>query len=136
MWSWFSRRKSRQPSRIESGGQGETANTTPSATPAGDEASIELRGRTVTRRVIPVIGATILELAERNRVDWSSNCRRGICARCRCRVEEGMEYLTKPNSKEIDRLEPEELEQGYRLGCQAKLESAGKVVVKHAPYFY
>lgn len=100
-----------------------------------DGAGIELAGRTIRRTVKPVIGASILQLAEQHKVDWNSNCRRGTCARCRSKVLEGMEHLSEPNEAEIARLEPEELEQGYRLGCQVKIVNRGKVVVKHAPYF-
>jgi 2Fe-2S ferredoxin len=96
---------------------------------------VELKGRKIRRVVEPVIGSSILELAERNRVDWLSNCRRGTCARCRCLVEEGMELLSGPSEAEKARLEREELEEGYRLGCQARLIRPGKVVVRHAPYF-
>lgn len=96
---------------------------------------VSLTGRTIQREVKPVIGASILQLAEKNKVDWNSNCRRGTCARCRSKVLEGMEYLSEPNEAEIARLEPEEIEQGFRLGCQAKIVQAGKVVVKHSPYF-
>lgn len=94
-----------------------------------------LRGRRAEREVAPVVGATLLELAEANKVDWLSNCKRGTCARCRCLVTEGMERLSAPNEAETDRLMPEELEQGYRLGCQAKVEQAGRIAAKHAPYF-
>jgi 2Fe-2S ferredoxin len=96
---------------------------------------VELKGRTVRQTVKPVIGITILQLAEQHKVDWNSNCRRGTCARCRSKVLEGMEHLSEPNEAELARLEPEEIEQGYRLGCQAKIVSEGKISVKHAPYF-
>lgn len=96
---------------------------------------VELAGRTIQRKVKPVIGASILELAEHYKVDWNSNCRRGTCARCRCKVITGEDYLSKPNEAEIARLEPEEIEDGYRLGCQARVEQVGDVVIKHAPYF-
>lgn len=103
--------------------------------PGTPSEAVELKGRKVRRVVEPVIGSSILELAERNRVDWLSNCRRGTCARCRCLVEEGMELLNGPTEAEKARLEREELEAGYRLGCQARLIGPGKVVVRHAPYF-
>lgn len=98
-------------------------------------ATLELMGRTIRKRVVPVAGSSILELADRNGVDWMSNCKRGTCARCRCLVQEGMEYLTEPNEAEWNRLEEEELTQGYRLGCQARIQENGKIVVKHASYF-
>lgn len=96
---------------------------------------ISLQGRTIQQDVQPIIGASILYLADKNKVDWYSNCKRGTCARCRSQVIEGAEYLSEPNEAEVARLEPEEIEQGYRLGCQTKVEKIGKVNVKHAPYF-
>ena len=100
-----------------------------------DGALVELNGRKVQRKVKPVVGLSILELAERNKVDWLSNCKRGTCARCRCFVIEGKQFLSEPNSAELGRLEEEEIDQGFRLACQAKIVSNGKIVVRHAPYF-
>ncbi|MEC0256210.1 hypothetical protein PAEVO_25200 [Paenibacillus sp. GM2FR] len=96
---------------------------------------IELTGREVQRSVAPVLGMTVLDLAERNDVDWNSFCKRGTCARCRCMVVEGIEYLSDPNLAEERRLDPEEIEEGYRLGCQSKIEAVGPIKIKHAPYF-
>jgi len=96
---------------------------------------IELSGREVQRSVAPVLGMTVLDLAERNEVDWNSFCKRGTCARCRCMVVEGIEYLSEPNLAEERRLDPEEIEEGYRLGCQSRIEAVGPVKIKHAPYF-
>jgi len=94
-----------------------------------------LTGRSIRRNVKPEIGSSILKHAEMHKVDWSSNCRRGTCARCRSKVIEGMAFLSAPNDAEIARLEPEELEAGFRLGCQATVRKEGKIVIKHAPYF-
>lgn len=96
---------------------------------------VELKGRQVQRFVAPVIGMTILDLAEKNEVDWNSFCKRGTCARCRCHITEGIEYLSAPNIAEEKRLDPEEIDEGYRLGCQSKLERIGTISIKHAPYF-
>lgn len=103
--------------------------------PEGVGDIVELAGRTIQRKVKPIIGASILELADHYKVDWNSNCRRGTCARCRCKVITGEEHLSQPNKAELARLEPEEIEDGYRLGCQARVERVGEVAVKHAPYF-
>lgn len=96
---------------------------------------IELTGREIQRHVAPVLGMTVLDLAERNDVDWNSFCKRGTCARCRCMVVEGIEYLSEPNLAEERRLDPEEIEEGYRLGCQIKIEAVGPIKIKHSPYF-
>lgn len=100
-----------------------------------EEKLVELKGKNIQRHVAPVIGMTVLELAERNEVDWNSYCKRGTCARCRCHVSEGMEYLSLPNEAEEKRLDPEEIDEGYRLGCQTKLDKIGVISIKHAPYF-
>lgn len=102
---------------------------------AGSDLLVELAGKTVRRSVRPVIGATILELAEKNGVDWQSHCKKGTCARCRCHVREGGELLTEPNDAEIARLGEEEIARGYRLGCQAKIAREGRISVRHASYF-
>lgn len=99
------------------------------------ERMVELKGRNIKRHVAPVIGITILDLAVKNEVDWNSFCKRGTCARCRCQVTEGMRYLSAPNVAEEQRLDPEEIDEGYRLGCQTTLEKIGVISIKHAPYF-
>lgn len=125
---WIKGDEAGKTSEPESKEAGETTQ------PVG-EAIVELRGRNVQRKVVPVTGLTILELAERNEVDWNSFCKRGTCARCRCLVIEGAEHLSEPNLAEERRLDPEEIDEGYRLGCQSKLASTGAVIIKHAPYF-
>jgi len=96
---------------------------------------ITLTGRTRTKQVASGVGRSLLELAQQAGVDWQFNCSRGTCARCRCRVERGMELLGEPNDAEWDRLGPDELEQGYRLGCQAVVEREGEIVAVNRTYF-
>lgn len=96
---------------------------------------LELKGRTILKEVEPEVGVSILKHAEKNKVDWGFSCTRGICARCRCHVSEGMEHLTEPNKAENLRLEPEEIAEGYRLGCQATVASSGTIKVKLKTYF-
>lgn len=85
---------------------------------------IELKGRTKTAVVEAEEGLTILDHALKHEVDWGFSCTRGTCARCRCLVTEGGEHLEEVTDAEWDRLEPEELEEGYRLGCQAVVKTA------------
>lgn len=96
---------------------------------------ITLKGRTVAKTIEPEIGKSILELALKHKVDWGFNCTRGTCARCRCLVSDGMENLTEPNDAEARRLEPEEIDDGFRLGCQARIASAGSIEVRLKTYF-
>lgn len=97
---------------------------------------IELKGRTITAEVEPEAGLTLLDHAIKHKVDWSFSCTRGTCARCRCLVTEGAEYLEEITDEEWDRLEPEEFEEGYRLGCQAVVkEGAGRIAAANKTYF-
>ncbi|TBL79762.1 2Fe-2S iron-sulfur cluster-binding protein [Paenibacillus thalictri] len=96
---------------------------------------MDLKGRRVQKSFEPETGLTILDLALKHDVDWGFSCSRGTCARCRCLVTEGMDYLAAPTDEELDRLEPEELDQGFRLGCQAKVKQAGHIAVAYKPYF-
>lgn len=96
---------------------------------------IELKGRTKQKKVDAIIGMSILELALKNEVDWGFSCTRGTCARCRCKVISGMEYLSEPNEAEEYRLDPEEFDEGYRLGCQAQIKAKGSITVKHETYW-
>lgn len=97
---------------------------------------IELKGRTKRMTVTPEPGLTILDHAMKHDVDWGFSCTRGTCARCRCLVTEGAEALKAPTEAEELRLEPEEIEQGYRLGCQAAVQREDvPIVVALKPYF-
>jgi 2Fe-2S ferredoxin len=96
---------------------------------------LDLTGKTIHKRVEPVLGQSLLDLAIANDIDWGFSCARGTCARCRCLIESGMEYLSQPNDAEWDRLDDDELEQGYRLGCQAVIKEVGDILAKNKPYF-
>ncbi|MFD2115973.1 2Fe-2S iron-sulfur cluster-binding protein [Paenibacillus yanchengensis] len=97
---------------------------------------IELTGRTITKEVEAEEGLSILDLAIKNKVDWGYSCTRGTCARCRCLVLEGAEYLEEITDAEWDRLEPEEFDEGFRLGCQTVIKAnAGTIKVKNKTYF-
>lgn len=96
---------------------------------------LTLKGRTIEASTEPRIGATLLELALGAGVDWQFNCSRGTCARCRCLVTEGGELLEASTDAEWDRLGPDELDAGYRLGCQARVETAGTIAAVNRTYF-
>ncbi|WP_042162585.1 2Fe-2S iron-sulfur cluster-binding protein [Paenibacillus gorillae] len=97
---------------------------------------IELKGRTKTAVVESEAGETLLRLALKHKVDWSSSCTRGTCARCRCMITEGSEALEGITDAEWDRLEPEEFEEGYRLACQAVVKNSSIVIKAYnKPYF-
>ncbi|GIP32379.1 2Fe-2S iron-sulfur cluster-binding protein [Paenibacillus sp. J2TS4] len=96
---------------------------------------IQLKGRFGTETVEAETGLSILELALKNKVDWGFSCTRGTCARCRCHISEGMEFLTEPTEAELNRLDPEEFDEGYRLGCQARIKEIGPIKATNKTYF-
>lgn len=96
---------------------------------------LDLKGRTIHKQVEPVIGQSLLDIALKNDIDWQFSCTRGTCARCRCLVETGGEFLSEPSDEEWDRLDEEELEQGYRLGCQAVVKAPGHIAAVNKTYF-
>lgn len=96
---------------------------------------LELKGRTVSKTIPAESGKTLLDLALAHGVDFGFSCTRGTCGRCRCRIEAGMEHLKRVTDEEWERLPDEELDQGYRLACQAEIRSEGRIAAVHKPYF-
>lgn len=97
---------------------------------------LELKGRTKLATVEAEFGMSLLDLAIKHNVDFAFSCTRGTCARCRCLIEDGAEFLEEVTDEEWDRLETQELEEGYRLSCQAIIKpGAGKIVAVNRPYF-
>jgi ferredoxin, 2Fe-2S len=96
---------------------------------------ITLKGRTLTKSVDAQVGKSLLAHAADNGVDWQFNCSRGTCARCRCAVQEGADLLSEPSDAEWDRLGPEELDEGFRLGCQAVVIKQGDIKAVNRTYF-
>ena len=97
---------------------------------------LELKGRTKSISVEAEEGLSLLDIAIKHNLDWAFSCTRGTCARCRCLVEEGGQYLEEVTYAEWDRMEPEEFDQGYRLGCQAIIkQGAGTIIAVNRTYF-
>lgn len=99
------------------------------------EKSLTLHGKSITRQVEPLPGLTLLEHALKHGVDWQNLCTRGTCARCRCSIESGSELLSEPTQAEERRLDPEEMEEGYRLACQAAVKTPGIIIARNQTYF-
>ncbi|HZG57477.1 2Fe-2S iron-sulfur cluster-binding protein [Paenibacillus sp.] len=96
---------------------------------------LTLKGRTVVKTVEAEIGKSLLDHALAHGIDVGFSCTRGTCARCRCYVEEGRALLNEPTDAEFDRLDEDEIEQGYRLGCQAVIRRTGDVRAVNRTYF-
>ncbi|MGG0172988.1 2Fe-2S iron-sulfur cluster-binding protein [Paenibacillus dokdonensis] len=99
------------------------------------EATMKLKGNTIEKMVVPEPGKTILQHAKDHEIDWQHMCKRGTCARCRCQVLEGAEFLEEPTEAEHKRLDPEEFDEGFRLGCQALVKTSGIISARNKTYF-
>jgi len=96
---------------------------------------LTLKGRTVVKTVEIEPGKTLLDHAIAHGIDVGFSCTRGTCARCRVFVEEGRELLSEPNDAEYDRMDEDEFDAGYRLGCQAVIKRDGDVRAVNRTYF-
>jgi 3-ketosteroid 9alpha-monooxygenase subunit B len=86
--------------------------TTEEATAGTPTIEIEMDGE--QHRFTWTPGSTLLEVMLAHGLPAPSSCRSGQCAACTCRVEEG-EVRMRHNEV----LEPEDLDEGYVLACQA-----------------
>jgi 2Fe-2S ferredoxin len=78
------------------------------------------------------LGLTLLEAAELAGAPVGSLCG-GVagCASCHVRIEQGAEHLSVPDESEEDGLDRVfDAREGSRLACQAKIVSAGQIVVR------
>ncbi|MCK5318458.1 MAG: DUF4445 domain-containing protein [Anaerolineales bacterium] len=82
----------------------------------------------IGRRVDITPGESLLEAAHSAGVELVSICGgKGSCDSCRVRVMSGK--LSSPTPDEESVFTPKELEDGYRLACQAKPQTDGKIDV-------
>jgi ring-1,2-phenylacetyl-CoA epoxidase subunit PaaE len=92
-------------------------------TGAGAELTLVLDGRTTT---VPVpSGMPLLDAAQKVRPDLPFACKGGVCGTCRARVTRGEATMRRNYA-----LEPEEVEAGYVLTCQA-LAASDEVAVDY-----
>ncbi len=69
------------------------------------------------------VGLTVLEAAHQLGVPLRSVCGgKASCTTCRVRVQRGEAFLSEVNEKEERRLPEFRLQEGWRLGCQARLK--------------
>jgi ferredoxin len=76
-------------------------------------------------------GTYLWDAAKRLGVRLPADCEgRGECDTCAVTVREGATLLSSLTNAERERLSPERLAAGQRLACQAKIVSAGAVVLE------
>jgi 2Fe-2S ferredoxin len=106
-----------------------------STQPEGDVCMLKLKNGKKEYLVEPQLDQTIFKIVSEKKIPWGFLCEQGNCARCRTLVVEGYSHLNEPTKEEERRLMSEELEKGYRLGCQLKVVNKGEVTLQFAPYF-
>jgi len=77
-------------------------------------------------------GTYLIDAAKRLGAPLGTGCMRGKgdCATCLVHVSVGADLLSTPGAVEQTFLGKEQLDQGFRLACQAKIEGLGEVVVR------
>jgi ring-1,2-phenylacetyl-CoA epoxidase subunit PaaE len=95
-----------------------------SAAPAGAEVTVSLDGRSSTFP-LAADGPSVLEAALAVRADAPYACKGGVCGTCRAKVVEGSVAMDTNWA-----LEPDEVERGYVLTCQAH-PTSDKVVLDY-----
>ncbi len=78
------------------------------------------------------VGTTLLEAAAMAGAPLGTHCGGvGACASCHVRIEHGESHLSNANDIEEDGLDRVfDVRPSSRLGCQARIESAGDIVVR------
>ena len=93
------------------------------------EAQVSFAGEKQLVRIM--VGRTLLDAARAARLEVSSVCAgRGICGKCRVIVTGGSEELSPMTDLERMSLSRADIEQGFRIGCLARVISAGSISVQ------
>ncbi|MHA2336215.1 MAG: ASKHA domain-containing protein [Candidatus Hodarchaeales archaeon] len=77
----------------------------------------------ISRRILLTKDLSIYDLLSELSIPIRSICGgMGTCGKCRLFIQKGKEYLTSFTSTEKDFLDGKELEEGWRLACQSKID--------------
>ncbi|MCD1260209.1 2Fe-2S iron-sulfur cluster binding domain-containing protein [Paenibacillus athensensis] len=96
-------------------------------------AQTEVRFAPGNKKVQVRPGATLLEAGRRAQAGIRSRCdAKAACLMCKLLVED-QSGLTPPNQNEILKLGMEQLAQGYRLACQARVTGRVEALVPEDP---
>ncbi|MHA2283869.1 MAG: 2Fe-2S iron-sulfur cluster-binding protein, partial [Promethearchaeota archaeon] len=77
----------------------------------------------ISRRVLLTSDLSVYDLLSELAIPIRSICGGlGTCGKCRLLIQKGKDYLTAPSNIEKDFLDEKELEEGWRLACQSKID--------------
>ncbi len=78
----------------------------------------------ISRRVLLTSDLSVYELLSELSFPIRSICGgAGTCGKCRLLVQKGKDYLTTPTNTEKKFLDQDELEEGWRLACQSRIDT-------------
>ncbi len=85
----------------------------------------------ISRRVVFSDDNSLYEILSNLDVPITSICGGlGTCGKCKVLIQRGNEYLIAPTSSEIKHLSREELNNGWRLACQTKIDEKNKQLIE------
>lgn len=73
-------------------------------------------------------GENMLDAAIEREVEIDYSCLEGMCDSCLVRILGGVENITPPTQEEYDMLGEEEVNRGFRLACQVKVNGPVKLM--------
>ena len=86
------------------------------------------------KRIEAAEGETLLEAANNAGINIRSICGgEGLCGKCKVIVRDGKQNLSSPTRMERKALSKEDLSNGFRLACQARIEKKGRIIIEVPP---
>jgi uncharacterized 2Fe-2S/4Fe-4S cluster protein (DUF4445 family) len=77
----------------------------------------------ISRRILFSDDLSIYDTLSQAGVKISSLCGgRGICGKCKVLIQKGSQHLKDPSNSELEKLTKGEIEKGWRLACQVKID--------------
>ncbi|WP_175482331.1 2Fe-2S iron-sulfur cluster-binding protein [Thermoflavimicrobium dichotomicum] len=93
--------------------------------------TICIRFRSGEEHVIEVqVGSNLLLEAVQRSIPIPFRCTRGNCGKCLVRITEGLEQTSGITTAEVQKMDPGQIEQGYRLACQTDVFGNVKVDIE------
>ncbi len=90
----------------------------------------ELKFERENKSGIAVKGSYLIDAARRIGIEVEDECGRlGLCDSCAMIIKQGGDLLSAPTKAEMEQLSDDRRKNGERLSCQAKIESAGEIVI-------
>ena len=88
-----------------------------------DDKKIILDFEPISRRILYTDDLSIYDALSQAGVRINSLCGgKGTCGKCRIMIQKGFQHLKDPSNSELEKLAQNDIEKGWRLACQVKLD--------------